>query len=180
MTSTRPTAAVRRTIALTGLAAVAASLLVGTASAGDGARPAARDDDGLSAVRNATARFQDVQVALDSGYIQVSGCETDPELGGMGIHFLNPALAEDDKVVPAQPEILLYEPTPDGLSLVGVEYFVPEAATDGRRPSVLGRELEGPMPGHGGPMPSHYDLHLWAWKANPAGAQAAWNPDVSC
>ena len=173
-------AALRRTLALTGLAAAAASLLVGTAVAGDGARPAARDDAGLTAVRNATARFQDVDVARDHGYIQVSGCEQHPTLGGMGIHFLHPVLASDAEVVPSQPEILLYEPTADGLALVGVEYFVAEQAAAGRRPSVLGRPFDGPMPGHDEQMPPHYDLHVWAWKHNPAGADATWNPDVRC
>ena len=172
--------ALRRTIALTGLATAAASLLVGTAVAGDGARPAAREDDGLSAIRNATARFQDVDVARDYGYIEASGCEEHPQLGGMGIHFLHPGLASDGKVVPSQPEILLYAPTEDGYTLVGVEYFVAEQAAAGRRPSVLGRSFDGPMPGHGGDMPSHYDLHVWAWMHNPAGASAAWNPDLSC
>lgn len=174
-----PRTAVRRTAALTGLAAVAASLLVGTAAANSGATPAARDDDGLSAVRNATAKFQDVDVALAYGYVPVSGCEVGPS-GAMGYHYLHPGLASDDKVVPTQPEILLYEDSADGPSLVGVEYFVAEAAADGRRPSVLGRPFDGPMPGHGPQMPSHYDLHVWAWKHNPHGVTAVWNPAVHC
>lgn len=169
---------VRRTIALTALAGTAAALLAGTASAG-GATPAARDDDGLSSIRNATSRFQDVQVARDSGYLQVSGCEKSGA-GVMGIHFLNPQLAGDGKVVASQPEVLLYVPTEDGLTLVGVEYFVAEQAAGGKRPSVLGRPFDGPMPGHNPQMPSHYDLHVWAWADNPAGATAVWNPALSC
>ena len=168
----------RRAIALTALAGTAAALLAGTASAG-GATPTARDDDGLSSIRNATSRFQDVQVARDSGYIQVSGCEQSPA-GVMGIHFLHPQLADDGKVVPSQPEVLLYVPSDDGMTLVGVEYFVAEQATGGKRPSVLGRPFDGPMPGHNTQMPTHYDLHVWAWADNPAGATAVWNPALSC
>lgn len=168
----------RRALALVGLAAVAAGTLAGTASAG-GATPAARDDDGLNAVRIATSRFQDVDVARDSGYIQVSGCEQSPE-GVMGFHFLNPALAGDGKVVPTQPEVLLYVPTEDGLTLVGVEYFVAEPAAGNKRPSVLGRPFDGPMDGHSPEMPRHYDLHIWAWADNPAGVTATWNPALSC
>ena len=169
---------VRRALALTAVAGAAAGLLAGTASAG-GATPPARDDDGVNAVRNATSRFQDVQVARDSGYIQVSGCEQSPA-GVMGIHFLNPQLAGDGKVVATQPEVLLYVPSEDGLTLVGVEYFVAEQAADGRRPTVLGRPFDGPMPGHNPQMPTHYDLHVWAWADNPAGVTAIWNPALSC
>ncbi len=28
-------------------------------------------------------------------------------------------------------------------------------------------------------MPRHYDLHVWAWKHNPAGLFAPFNPKVS-
>jgi hypothetical protein len=169
---------VRRSVALTALAGTAAALLAGTASAG-GATPTARDDDGLSSIRNATSRFQDVQVARDSGYVEVSPCESTAE-GAMGIHFLHPGLVGDGTVVASQPEVLLYIPSDDGLTLVGVEYFVAEQAAGGRRPSVLGRPFDGPMPGHAPGMPSHYDLHVWAWADNPAGATAVWNPALSC
>jgi hypothetical protein len=29
-------------------------------------------------------------------------------------------------------------------------------------------------------MPSFYELHVWAWKTNPNGVFADWNPNVSC
>jgi hypothetical protein len=61
-----------------------------------------------------------------------------------------------------------------------VEYFVAEEAVRGSKPSVLGRPLNGPMPGHHAQMPTHYDLHLWVWRDNPTGVAEDWNPAVSC
>jgi hypothetical protein len=29
-------------------------------------------------------------------------------------------------------------------------------------------------------IPAFYELHVWAWKTNPAGTFADWNPTVSC
>ena len=29
-------------------------------------------------------------------------------------------------------------------------------------------------------LPAFYELHVWAWKANPSGTFADWNPTVSC
>ena len=36
------------------------------------------------------------------------------------------------------------------------------------------------MVGHGGGMPTHFDLHVWLWKRNPSGIFASWNPAVVC
>ena len=132
----------------------------------------------IAQVRQATAKYHNVNQALADGYIPVSGCEALPGVGAMGIHYLNPALASDLAVDPLAPEILLYAPSADGLRLVGVEYFV--ASVGQPAPSVLGQAFDGPMAGHSPGMPEHYDLHAWLWQANPAGLFAAWNPHVSC
>jgi hypothetical protein len=29
-------------------------------------------------------------------------------------------------------------------------------------------------------IPTFYELHAWAWKANPNGAHEDWNPKVLC
>lgn len=171
--------AFRRTTATAGLAGIAAAALLVAGAGGSAASPA-QDDAGVTAVRNATEKFQDVSVAEAAGYIPVSHCEARPGAGGMGIHYLHPGLASDGKLAPGEPEVLLYEPTDSGLVLVAVEYFVAEAAAHGKRPTVLGRPLNGPMAGHNDQMPSHYDLHLWVWKDNPNGMSADWNPAVSC
>jgi hypothetical protein len=174
------TTARRRILAVTCAAAGAGAALVVAGTTGSSASPTARDDEGVTAVREATEKFQDVDAALAAGYVPVSHCEELPGSGAMGVHYLNPELASDGLIHPRTPEVLLYEPTENGLALVGVEYFVAEEAANGNRPSVLGRPLEGPMPGHNAQMPDHYDLHLWVWRDNPDGLAANWNPAVSC
>ncbi|MCA1639594.1 MAG: hypothetical protein LC768_14895 [Acidobacteria bacterium] len=47
-------------------------------------------------------------------------------------------------------------------------------------PSLFGRSFNGPMPGHGPGEPVHYDLHVWAWRNNPNGMFAQFNPKLSC
>ena len=46
--------------------------------------------------------------------------------------------------------------------------------------TVAGIPFDGPMAGHAPGMPMHYDLHVWAWRANPAGTFEEWNPHVHC
>ncbi|HEV2122359.1 MAG TPA: hypothetical protein VGW38_06260 [Chloroflexota bacterium] len=132
----------------------------------------------LAAVRQATAKYHDVDRALADGYSPVSPCEELPGVGAMGIHYLNPKLASDLTVDPFTPEVLLYVPSGNRLRLVGVEYF---AANVGQpHPSLFGRAFDGPMAGHSPGMPEHYDLHVWIWQANPNGVFAVWNPTVRC
>jgi hypothetical protein len=165
---------IQRTIAavigVVALSSVALPTLAGPS------RPAGPE---LAQIRAATARYHDVQVALDDGYIPVSPCEQSPE-GAMGVHYLHPERAADAAVDPTRPELLLYLPGEDGPRLVGVEYFVAAAATGGVRPDVYGIPFDGPMAGHSPDMPEHYDLHVWIWRHNPAGATAPWNPALSC
>ena len=159
---------------------------------------ASKDGAGIAAIRAATARYHDVNVALADGYVSVSPCVEAPGLGGMGMHYLNPGLASDLAIDPLRPEILLFEESGDSLRLIGVEYwsialantadgpapwFGPTAPTDGffnPAPSVLGVPFEGAMEGHDPGMPWHYDRHLWIWQANPAGIFQTFNPKVSC
>jgi len=132
----------------------------------------------LAAVRQATAKYHDVNQALADGYIPASDCEKLPGVGTMGIHFLNPRLASDLTVDPLAPELLLYVPSGGRLRLVGVEYFVANVGQP--HPSLFGRAFDGPMAGHSPGMPEHYDLHVWIWQAKPDGIFAQWNPTVRC
>lgn len=140
----------------------------------------------LAEVRRATARFHDVAVAAQAGYLDPGPghCVEVPELGGMGIHFVNPALIFDGGVLdPTQPEILLYAPTADGdLRLVGVEYLVRVADWSGSEaPNLFGTPFDGPMPEHEpNTTGDHYDQHAWVWSHNPDGALATWNKEISC
>lgn len=184
-TSGRRAARVRRAaLPLAAALLAATSTVAGVGASADAHAAGHRSTEaaGLSSVRQATARFHDVDVATAEGYVPTSPCVAGPG-GVMGIHYANPALLGRPIDV-RRPAMLLYVPGEDGLELAGVEYFQADAdqdlATDGDRPSVLGQELDGPMLGHGEGMPIHYDLHVWVWKHNPAGTFAEFNPALSC
>jgi hypothetical protein len=66
---------------------------------------------------------------------------------------------------------------------VGAEWFVPLQTGIKARPELFGRPFDGPMEGHHPLMPGalhHYDLHVWLFKANPAGLFSPTNPAVQC
>ena len=141
----------------------------------------------LAAVRQATTKYHDVNVALADGFIRTPHCIQEPELGGMGIHFINPARIMDPAINLLEPEILLYLETNGGMNLIAVEYMYPVGAPDAPVPNpappspiLFDRPFDGPMPGHEPGQPPHYDLHAWVWKANPSGIFASFNPKVSC
>ncbi len=169
----------RRMAASSVLAGAILSLLMGglvSAAPGGVTDPDALS--GLAAVRQATARYHDVNQALADGYVPLSPCVSEPGLGTMGIHYVNLALAFDPAVSATSPEILLYVPTRDGFRLVGVEYFVFDVGQPA--PQVFGRSLNGPMVHPGEPLTPHYDLHAWIWQGNPAGMFADFNPGLGC
>lgn len=170
----------RRTRCALGLAAilatVAAVVPVATAE-GTGREP-------LQQVKDATRRYRNVDSAIDAGYVQFLGCVHEPLAGSMGIHFVNGTLAGDTTIDPAKPEALIYEVEPNGqLSLVGVEYIVFQQAWDAlhnQPPSLFGQPfMLVPSPNRYG-IPAFYELHAWAWKANPTGPFKDWNPKVLC
>ena len=158
-------------------AGVALSLMVvvPVAAAPGGVTSAAALQD-LAAVRQATARYHDVDLAVADGYVAMSPCVAEPGLGTMGIHFVNLGLASDLVVQAAEPEVLLYLPSPTGFRLVGVEYFVVAAGQP--TPELFGRALDGPMVHEG--LPPHFELHAWVWHGNEAGMFAEFDPALSC
>jgi len=170
----------RLLIGALGLVAIAA-VAVTTAIAGDGALPAEEQ-----AVRAAVARYHSFGQAERDGYVIRAGepCVRSPA-GTMGVHAANAALMADDAIDPLRPELLVYLPNENGsLKLVAVEYWKADAdqnlATNNDRPSLFGRQFEGPMPGHGPTMPIHYDLHIWVAEENPSGLFAQFNPAIAC
>jgi hypothetical protein len=136
------------------------------------------------AVRQATERFRDVDQAIAEGYVQFQGCVSGPEEGAMGVHYSNFALF-DDKVDVEHPEALVYEPRNGRLHLVAAEYIAPAEAWDSThdmfdKPQLMGQLFHfAAGPNRYGPT-AFYELHVWAWKDNPHGAFADWNPRVSC
>jgi hypothetical protein len=136
------------------------------------------------AVREATRRFRHVNEATAAGYQQFQGCVSGPEQGAMGVHYANFALF--DAVIDVEnPEVLVYEPTHGRLQLVAAEYITPAEAWDAvheasDRPQLMGHLMHfAPGPNRYGPA-AFYELHVWAWRNNPHGTFADWNPSVSC
>jgi hypothetical protein len=126
-------------------------------------------------VRVANDRFKDVSVAMSEGYAPIP-CTSGVDGGAMGIHYVNPTLLKDDAIDIAHPEAVMYEPSADGkMKLIAVEYITSKgpAELQGHLFSFTGAPNRYGL----GPF---YELHVWAWKANPNGAFADMNPDVSC
>ena len=131
----------------------------------------------LAAARAATARYHDVEVAMEDGYVNTMRCVASPA-GAMGIHFVNFDLV-GGTLDPTQPQALLYLPGPNGqLRLVGVEYidFSGQGALFGQG---FTDAVPNPDPEIDGVIPNAA-LHVWLWQANPAGMFAAFNPNLSC
>ena len=182
---------ITRLIALGALAATTLTATSGTAlaHADDEHRNDQQELDLTSAqrhqIRKSTRSFRNVDKALAAGYLPTDTCTALPGTGGMGYHSVNPAYIADGVIDPARPEILVYHRDRSGrLRLGAVEYFAVDAdqdlGTDGDRPSLMGHQFDGPMPGHETGMPVHYDLHAWVFTHNSAGDLAVWNPSVTC
>lgn len=138
----------------------------------------------VKVVRESTERFQDVAAAEAEGYALMFGCVGGSEYGAMGLHYVNLSLVGDGVVDPARPEIVIYEPLPNGRQrLIGADYLV--FANDWHKkntdtPQLLGQLLHlFESPNRYG-LPAFYTLHVWAWKDNPNGAFVNWHPNVSC
>jgi hypothetical protein len=142
----------------------------------------------IDKVRAATARFLDINVALNEPEPWVRGtpCFSGPNSGAMGVHFILPSRVFDGALNANEPEALIYEPQPNGaLRLVGVEFIV--LADDWARlhPDGSTPALDGHLTNYvGAPnrygLPAFYELHVWAWEHNPNGSFADWNTQVSC
>ena len=135
-------------------------------------------------VRDATRRFHDVAVAEAAGYALHFGCVSGSDAGAMGLHYVNMDLVMDPALDPTRPEIVIYEPRPNGtLRLIGADYLVLAEAWDAANPAPP--ELMGQLfhlfesPNRFG-LPAFYTLHVWAWKDNPSGTFVNWHPKVSC
>ena len=136
-------------------------------------------------VREATERFKDVEVAKAEGYGLLFGCVSGDERGAMGLHFVNLALVADPALDPTRPEIVIYEPRPNGkVRLIGADFLVFKADWDAghpnEQPQIKGQLLhlfEGP---NRFGLPDFYTLHVWAWKDNPTGTFVNWHANVSC
>lgn len=138
----------------------------------------------IQTVREATERYKDVRVAEADGYALMFGCVSGPDSGAMGLHYVNLPLVLDGVLDPSKPEIIIYEPLPNGkLKMTGADFLVFAAdwhATNAATPDLMGQLLHlFESPNRFG-LPNFYTLHVWAWKENPTGTFANWHSNVSC
>jgi len=164
----------------------------------------------LNALRTATEKYKDVNVALQEGFIpDPSGvCVTasaeglPAEWGAMGIHYLRPDILQitgDDPRVNGtgthtdfeKPAILLYEPQADGsMTLLGIENLLFEEGWRGMGhdgpPMTNGRHWDHMTdnPDTAGDeahgFMPHFDQHIWLFRENPAGDLEPFNVNVTC
>ena len=164
----------------------------------------------LARIRQATAKYRDINVALSEGYVmpQPAHCvsaadEGEPkQLGGMGVHVFRPDLLGITSVTPrvngvgtntdfTHPSVLVYEPQPNGsYELVALEnvIFVQawHAAGNLERPAFHGNEyykiIDNPLTpiDEAHGCEPHYELHVWLYRENPAGMFMPWNVRASC
>jgi hypothetical protein len=168
--------------AFAGLAALPSS-----AAAEDHSHGAAVKSGALvQVVRDTTERYKDVRVAEADGYHLAFGCVSGPDAGAMGMHFVNFPLVLDGEIDARKPEIVIYEPQPNGsLKLIGADYLVLADQWDSAHPGQGAPEMMGQFfhyfesPNRFG-LPPFYTLHVWAWKSSPTGTFVNWNQNVSC
>lgn len=137
----------------------------------------------IAELRSETAQFHRFEEARDAGHdilvthpVTGAECLEHETLGGMGYHYLDLELF-DGEVSVTSPEVVIYEPRPNGeLRMVGFEYIIPFTilSEESDPPVLFGQEFKQ----------NHtfglWALHVWAWKNNPGGMFADWNPKVSC
>lgn len=120
----------------------------------------------LKAVRDATERFKDVTVAEAEGYSLLFGCVSGPDSGAMGLHYVNLKLVGSGSVDAQHPQIVIYEPMPDGhLQLIGADFLVIAGQWDKDHPGQGAPQLMGQLyhyfesPNRFG-LPAFYTLHV--------------------
>jgi len=138
----------------------------------------------LEIVRDATRRFKEVSEAESEGYGLMFGCVSGESDGAMGLHYVNQYLLNQGKVDATRPQIVIYEPMPDGhLRLIGADYLVFKDAWDAHHktpPQLMGQAFHLFDAPNRFRLDAFYTLHVWAWKDNPNGAFVNWHPNVSC
>jgi hypothetical protein len=129
----------------------------------------------LDELRAVTAPYREVEAAKAVGYLEITGCMSEPARGGMGMLY-GLTSRFDGKPEPNAPEILVYAPDERGkLRLVAAEFAVPfDAWKSDNPPELFGQQF------HRNRMFGLWVLQAWIWKANPSGMFAEYNPRVVC
>jgi len=135
-------------------------------------------------VRTATQQYLNVNAATAAGYAPFLGCVTGQDHGAMGVHYVNGTLLNAGQIDASQPQALIYEPSNGAMRLVGVEFIVfadPWLQNNNNNPPVLdGQVFQFVDSPNRFNIPAFFELHVWAWRANPQGAYVDWNNQVTC
>ncbi len=151
----------------------------------------------LDTVRQATEKYQDVEVALGDGYF-----ESPEQFPNMGAHFLNPKLMNDGLFNPEEPEFLLYiRDAAEDWELVGSGFILPKLLAGEDHPEAFAGPLDNwhvhyslCAGGRGNTrsatpeecqeqqgvwLPSFgWMIHTYVWVDNPLGVFGMWNPNI--
>jgi hypothetical protein len=172
---------------LSSFSAVVPLLAAGSAATNDSDEAHSRHKDAsaklVQLVRDATRQFIDVNAAGPAGYQPFLGCVSGPDHGAMGVHYVNGDLVGDGEIDVSKPEALIYEPSDEGMRLVGVEFVVIAdawLANHSSPPILEGQSFQYVASPNRYNLPAHFELHVWAWRDNPNGAFVDWNNHVSC
>ena len=171
------------------VSAVAAVAVVAAVTAGANGVPRPGVSSAVTAARNATRAFHNLQRGENAGY----GFFTDKKgiaciamqgMGGMGVHFVNSTQVGNAAERVRTPEALVYRVDSHGkLVLSALEYVVLKSAWDAThhaRPRLFGHTFNLTPAGNRYGLPAFYSLHAWVWYTNPAGMFTMWNPRVKC
>jgi len=140
------------------------------------ALPGMDTDGAIATLQRVTARYHDLDVAKNEGFVLLHECESRPGEGPVGIVYVNPGRLMDGKIDPELPDALIYEPIRNSRPrLVGAEFAIPYAlAPGGQAPTFLGATFQNEEEF------GVFALHAWIWRNNPTGLFAETNPKVSC
>lgn len=128
----------------------------------------------LATIRAATARYHDLNVALQEGFVLLHPCEVRDE-GPVGEVYVNFTRLLDGVIDPQTPDALVYEPGRAGgrPKLVAAEFAIPYAMVQDA-PQFQGATFQNEDEF------GVYGLHVWVWRENPNGMFAETNPRLSC
>jgi len=129
----------------------------------------------IQTLRRVTARYHDIENARRDNFVLLHDCETRLNDEPVGTVYVNLGRLTDGVINLEKPDALIYEPGPEGLTLVGVELAIPyQLWPHTEPPTLLGatfqREDEFGV----------FALHAWVWRSNPDGLFAETNPRVRC
>jgi hypothetical protein len=125
----------------------------------------------LDEVRNTTAKYLDVDVAVAHGYVDIGLF-----MPNMGWHYMKEKLV-DERFDATRPELLVYADDPCGgkRKLVAVEYAVPLSLSKKPPFGFTGRADEWDA----NQEFQLWTLHAWVFEFNPDGVFAPFNPRVN-